>query len=109
VPFWRLATVPAEELATRAKTIAAACRGDVIATEALPGAGSAPGATIPSWGVALAGDHRAALRAHDPPVIARATEGRTILDLRAVEEVDDMVVIAAVDSLQRSAAEGSEL
>jgi L-seryl-tRNA(Ser) seleniumtransferase len=108
VPFWRLATVPAEELATRAKTIAAACRGDVIATEALPGAGSAPGATIPSWGVALAGDHRAALRAHDPPVIARATEGRTILDLRAVEEVDDMVVIAAVDSLQRSAAEGSE-
>jgi L-seryl-tRNA(Ser) seleniumtransferase len=105
VPFWRLATVPADQLAARAKTIASACRGDVIATEALPGAGSAPGATIPSWGVALAGDHRAALRAHDPPVIARATEGRTILDLRAVEEVDDVVLIAALDALPSSSQE----
>ena len=100
VPFWRLAAVPAEELEVRARTIAAACGGDVIATEALPGAGSAPGATIPSWGVALTGDHRAALRAHDPPVIARATDGRTILDLRAVEEPDDMVLITALDVAQ---------
>jgi L-seryl-tRNA(Ser) seleniumtransferase len=103
VPFWRLATVPTETLAARAKSIASASGGDVIATEALPGAGSAPGATIPSRGVALAGDHRAALRAHDPPVIARATEGRTILDLRAVEEVDDVVLITALDSLMGSA------
>ena len=37
-----------------------------VATEALPGAGSAPGATIPSWGVAVAGDHLAALRGQRP-------------------------------------------
>jgi L-seryl-tRNA(Ser) seleniumtransferase len=100
VPFWRLATVPADELKVRARTIATACGGDIIATEALPGAGSAPGTTIPSWGVALDGDHRAALRSHDPPVIARATEGRTILDLRAVEEADDMVLIDALGSAE---------
>jgi hypothetical protein len=40
-------------------------------------------------------------------VIARATEGRTILDLRAVEEADDVVLIAALDSLPGS-ARGSE-
>jgi L-seryl-tRNA(Ser) seleniumtransferase len=103
VPFWRLATAPAEKLEARARSIAAACGGEVLATDALPGAGSAPGATIPSWGIVLAGDHRAALRAHDPPVLARATEGRTILDLRAVEEGDDDVLIAALDTLPGSA------
>ncbi len=108
VPFWRVATVPAEALATRAKTIATACGGDVIATEALPGAGSAPGATIPSWGVAVPGDHRAALRAHDPPVIARATDGRTILDLRAVEEADDVTLISALDSVRGAAEEAAQ-
>ncbi len=77
VPFWRLAAAPLDELAARARAIAAGTGSEALATEALPGAGSAPGATIPSWGVAVAGDHLAALRANDPPVVARATEGRT--------------------------------
>jgi L-seryl-tRNA(Ser) seleniumtransferase len=105
VPFWRLATVPADELAARARAIAAGTGGEAVATEALAGAGSTPGATIPSWGVALPGDHLAALRTNDPPIIARATEGRTILDLRAVEPADDLVLIAAVDALTEGAAE----
>jgi L-seryl-tRNA(Ser) seleniumtransferase len=100
VPFWRLATAPVDELAARARAIAAGTGSEALATEAVPGAGSAPGATIPSWGVALAGDHLAALRANDPPVIARATEGRTVLDLRAVEPADDLTVVAALDSLR---------
>jgi L-seryl-tRNA(Ser) seleniumtransferase len=99
VAFWRLATVPADELAARARAIAAGTGSEAVATEALPGAGSAPRATIPSWGVAIAGDHLAALRANDPPVIARAAEGRTILDLWAVEAADDVAVVAALDSL----------
>ena len=40
--------------------------GEVVDSEAVPGAGSAPGATIPSVGVRLAGDHLATLRAHEP-------------------------------------------
>ncbi len=101
VPFWRLATVPLDELAARARAIAAGTGSEALATEAVAGAGSAPGATIPSWGVALAGDHLAALRANDPPVIARATEGRTVLDLRAVEPADDLAVVAALDAAAR--------
>jgi L-seryl-tRNA(Ser) seleniumtransferase len=101
IAFWRQATVPADELAVRARALAAGTGSAAVATEALPGAGSAPGATIPSWGVAVAGDHLAALRAHDPPVIARAAAGTTVLDLRAVEPADDVVLVAALDGLAR--------
>jgi L-seryl-tRNA(Ser) seleniumtransferase len=108
VPFWRLATIPVDELAERARAIAASAGGEAVATEALAGAGSTPGATIPSWGVALPGDHLAALRTNDPPIIARATDGRTILDLRAVEPADDPVLIAAIN-LIGGETEGSRL
>jgi L-seryl-tRNA(Ser) seleniumtransferase len=105
VPFWRLATVPADELAARARAITVATGGEAMATEALAGAGSTPAATIPSWGVALPGDHVVALRANDPPIIARATEGHTILDLRAVEPADDALLVAAIDVLRRGEAD----
>jgi L-seryl-tRNA(Ser) seleniumtransferase len=70
--------------------------GEVIDTEALPGAGSLPGVTMPSVGVAVDGDHLAALRAAEPPVIARVAEGRTICDLRTVDPADDGVLAAAL-------------
>jgi L-seryl-tRNA(Ser) seleniumtransferase len=103
ITFWRQATAPVSELAARAQAIAAGTGTEAVATEALPGAGSAPGATIPSWGVARPGDHLAALRAHEPPVIARAAGGRTVLDIRAVEPADDVVLVSALDALAGAA------
>ncbi|MGH9267494.1 MAG: L-seryl-tRNA(Sec) selenium transferase, partial [Acidimicrobiales bacterium] len=70
--------------------------GTVVDCEAVPGAGSVPGLTIPSAGIALDGDHREALRRSDPPVIARASEGRTIADLRGVDPADDAVLAKAL-------------
>lgn len=97
VPFWRMAATTVEQLRVRAETIAAAAGvGDVVDLDAVPGAGSAPGTTIPSAGLAVAGDHLAALRAAPVPIIARAREGRTFLDLRAVDPVDDDRLIAAL-------------
>ena len=97
IPFWRMAAAPVEELAgAGVRHRHAPPAPSAVATEALPGAGSAPGATIPSCGVRVAGDHLAALRANDPPVIARARDGVTVLDLRAVEPEDDAVVVAAL-------------
>ncbi|MGI9052049.1 MAG: L-seryl-tRNA(Sec) selenium transferase [Ilumatobacteraceae bacterium] len=103
VPFWRMATTPADQLRRRAETVAeTADSGTVaVATEAVPGAGSAPGATIPSWGVRVPGDHVAALRSHDPPVIARSVDGATVLDLRAVDPADDGVLVLALRRLTR--------
>jgi L-seryl-tRNA(Ser) seleniumtransferase len=96
VPFWRMAATPVADLRVRAEKIAAASDAEVVATKAVPGAGSAPGATIPSAGVRIDGHHLADLRDHDPPVIARTRERATVLDLRAVEPADDAVVVEAL-------------
>lgn len=97
IPFWRLATVPPEDVQERAEAIAAGVRGATVeATEALPGAGALPGRAIPSFGVTLPRDHLDRLRAFDPPIVARVHEGRTVLDLRTVEPADDPLVAAAL-------------
>ena len=96
VPFWRMAATPVDELQARAAVIAAATGARAVPLDALPGAGSAPGTTIPSFGVRLDGDHLARLRAHQTPVIARTRDGATFLDLRSVEPADDAEIIAAV-------------
>jgi L-seryl-tRNA(Ser) seleniumtransferase len=92
IPFWRMAAVPVSELRTRAEALGV---GTVVDCVSLPGGGSAPGVEIPSAGIAVDGDRTAALRAFDPPVIARVVDGCTILDLRTVDPADDGVVAAA--------------
>jgi L-seryl-tRNA(Ser) seleniumtransferase len=92
IPFWRMAATPVDVLRRRADALGA---GTPVDTVAVAGAGSLPGLELPSAGVAVDGDHAAALRAHDPPVIARVHEGRTLLDLRTVDPADDPVVAKA--------------
>lgn len=89
IPFWRTATIDAAELRRRARDLGV---GDVIDTEATPGAGSLPLAVIPSAGIALSGDVTAQLRRSVPPIVARVVEGRTVLDLRTVDPADDEVI-----------------
>ena len=96
IPFWRMAMTPADELRRRAEAIGA---GEVVDCASTPGGGSAPGTTIPSAGLALDGDHTAALRSYDPPVIGRVHDGRTLLDLRTVDESEDEIVAAALRSI----------
>jgi L-seryl-tRNA(Ser) seleniumtransferase len=93
IPFWRMASTPVDDLRARAAALGV---GDVVDTVAVPGGGSVPGQEIPSAGVALDGDLAAALRRHDPPVIARVEAGRTICDLRTVDPADDEVLKAAL-------------
>jgi L-seryl-tRNA(Ser) seleniumtransferase len=107
VPFWRMVAAAVAEVDARARDVVArANRGDVVASDALPGAGSAPGATIPSRAVRLTGDRLAELRdwrrgdgTPGVPVIARARDGATFLDLRSVDPVDDDTVVEALCSL----------
>ncbi|MDQ1445892.1 MAG: L-seryl-tRNA(Ser) seleniumtransferase [Acidimicrobiaceae bacterium] len=86
IPFWRMVSVPVEELRARAASMIA---GEVVLCESVPGGGSVPSLVIPSAGVALDGDRTAELRAADPPIIARVVDGRTVLDLRTVDPGDD--------------------
>ena len=97
IPFWRMVATPVADLHVRAEAIVAQADGATAEPmDALPGAGSAPGATMPSFGLTLRGDHLAALRAHTPPIIARARDGRTHLDLRTVDPADDALIAAAL-------------
>ena len=98
IPFWRMATLPVDELRQRAERLATRLGGAVtpVPTQAVPGAGSVPGATIPSYGVVAAGDVTVGLRGYSTPVIARVHEGTTVLDLRAVAPADDAEIAAAL-------------
>ncbi|MFT3851668.1 MAG: L-seryl-tRNA(Sec) selenium transferase [Ilumatobacteraceae bacterium] len=97
VPFWQMATESVARLRARGHAVAdAAGVGEVVASEAVPGAGSAPGVTIPSIAVRLDGDHLARLRAHEPPVIARTRDGATFADLRSVADRDDRTLASAL-------------
>ncbi|MCU1503615.1 MAG: selA [Ilumatobacteraceae bacterium] len=97
VPFWQMVSESLDRLRARAAAIVAALgEGEMVPTDAVPGAGSAPGATLPSIGIRLEGDRLAELRRHDPPVIARVRDGCTFVDLRTVHEGDDRDVVAAL-------------
>lgn len=97
VPFWAMVAVSNNDLRVRAAAIiAAAGTGVIVETQAVPGAGSAPGATIPSIGIRIAGDRLALLRSGDPPIIARTRDGSTWLDLRTVDHGSDAAVAAAL-------------
>jgi L-seryl-tRNA(Ser) seleniumtransferase len=101
IPFWRMAAAPLEGLRARAGALGV---GEVVDTVAVAGGGSVPGQDVPSAGVAVDGDHAARLRAHEPPIVARVHEGRTICDLRTVDPADDDVLAAALGGLAGLAA-----
>ncbi len=101
IPFWRMATAPEAAVEARAEAVAGALgragvRADAVRCTAVAGGGSVPGLGIPSAGVAVDGDHRASLRRHDPPVMARMEAGRTLCDLRSVDPSLDQVLVEAV-------------
>ena len=101
LPFWKMVATPLAELEERAAALVEATAtvhpsARVERMEALPGAGSAPGVTMPSAGTVIDGDLLELLRRHDTPVIARSRDGRTSIDLRAVDPAEDPIVIAAL-------------
>ena len=93
IPFWRMAATPVADLRARAAALGV---GRVVDTIAVAGGGSVPGQELPSAGVAVDGDRTAALRASDPPILARVHEGLTVCDLRTVDPADDPVVAKAL-------------
>lgn len=100
IPFWSMVATPLASLRRRAEAIAADVpAAQAEAMDALPGAGSLPGVTVPSYGVSLAGDHADALRAHHPAIVGRVRDDRTYLDLRTVDPADDQVLVAALSTL----------
>lgn len=101
IPFWQMVSMSSADLEARATAIVAAAEmGTVVQVDSLVGAGSAPGSTIASFGIALNGDYRDALRHHSIPVVARTFDKVTYLDLRSVSPADDHIVVTALTSLR---------
>jgi L-seryl-tRNA(Ser) seleniumtransferase len=93
IPFWRMAALPVDDLWRRAEALGAGTPCELVA---VAGGGSVPGQEVPSAGVCLDGDHAVALRANDPPIVARVHDGRTVCDLRTVDPADDAVLAKAL-------------
>lgn len=104
IPFWAMATMPETELAGRSQEVidGSGAPGEIIRGMSLPGAGSAPGATIPTPVIRLdvpADEGWSLLARHEPPVLAGRREGSLHVDLRSVTAEDDEHVVSALRSL----------
>ena len=108
IAFWRMVDRPVSELRGHAEAIVArlvdefgVSSSDVWAApmEALPGAGSAPGVTIASYGIVLRGNLLAGLREAPTPIIARSRDDTTSLDLRTIDPIDPQTIVFAVAQL----------
>jgi L-seryl-tRNA(Ser) seleniumtransferase len=104
IPAIRMLAMQPEAVERRCHACADALRSPalhthVIATRSLVGGGTTPGASLPSFAVAL--EHTgmnettlaARLRRLDPPIVGRISDHRVLLDLRTVpEEYDELLV-----------------
>ncbi len=93
IPLWQMLSVDIAHLKRRAESVGL---GRVVDSQALIGAGSAPGAVLNSIGVVIEGDRRSELRSQQTPIIARALGDDTLLDLRSYSPHDDHLVRRAL-------------
>ncbi|HEY6089221.1 MAG TPA: hypothetical protein VD771_05485, partial [Gemmatimonadaceae bacterium] len=104
IPVLAMLTASPAEIESRAQAVSRALRdsgveAQVSATKASVGGGAFPTAEIPSSGIVLGGNAEAMekkLRAGEPPVIGRITEGKLLLDLRSVRPREDAALVQAV-------------
>ncbi|MDQ3987512.1 MAG: L-seryl-tRNA(Sec) selenium transferase [Actinomycetota bacterium] len=103
LPLWQMALATPEELGQRARSVATrvaeavppGAKVEPVATRAVTGGGSLPGAELGSWAVAITHGELAAdeieqrLRRSDPPVIGRIEDDRVLLDMRTVAPEQD--------------------
>ncbi len=100
VPVLRMLREPVEDVRGRAEFLAQAAGGVVEATVARVGGGALPLAELPSFACAIEEELAAALRAHEPPVIAVVRDGRTLLDCRTLSDAEADEVAAAVAAVR---------
>ncbi len=116
VPVLRMLKASKEELRARAEALGEALAAAAAGFQFEPGpgrsavgGGAAPTVELPTWVVAVrhprlsADKLAAALRAAEPPVVARVAEDRVLLDPRTLLPEDEPLVVAAFRRLAREA------
>jgi L-seryl-tRNA(Ser) seleniumtransferase len=96
IPVLRMLREPVASVRARAERLAAAVGGTVEETVARAGGGALPLAELPSAACAVEEELAAALRGHEPPVVAVVRDGRTLLDCRTLTDAEADEVAQAV-------------
>lgn len=110
IPVLRMLALPPETVRERARSLAARIENPSLAIEVRPdasfvGGGAAPDAEIPTWALAIHSKERSAeslldcLRRNDPPILARISEDRVLLDPRTILPEEDAIVERALRGL----------
>ena len=102
IPVVRMLREQPENVRARAERLAEATGGAVEETVARVGGGALPLAELPSFACAVEEELAAALRSHEPPVIAVVRDGRTLLDCRTLTDAEAAEVAQAVLACRRS-------
>jgi L-seryl-tRNA(Ser) seleniumtransferase len=104
VPLTRMLSTTADELAQRARNVAKGLNVELLAGESALGGGAGPTSTFPTTLIAITHPEKSAqeieheLRHYSPPIIARISQGKVLLDLRTVFE-DELPAIRAALAL----------
>lgn len=103
IPFWAMASLDASEVEARATEVLKGTVGArIVDGRSLPGAGSVPGATIPTRLIELPGsadETYLQLAHHEPPIISSRRTDSAVLDLRSVLPDDDAHIAHAIRDL----------
>ena len=112
IPALRFMRVAASEIRRRGEALVSELSkqssryaAEMVESTSTIGGGSAPGATIPTFVIALNFDGMSAqqlsdaLRRSETPVVGRVEDDRVLLDLRTVFPEQDAIVLAALVSL----------
>jgi L-seryl-tRNA(Ser) seleniumtransferase len=107
IPTLKMLRTSDSELKARAEAFAGRVgpNARLIALKSVVGGGSAPGAYLPSWGVALecagmgASEIEERLRRSNPPVIVRVEADQAVLDFRTVFTAEEDELLKAVGAV----------
>ena len=107
IPVLAMLTAEPAMLRRRARRLARMLGGaTTVAGSSSVGGGAFPEADLPTTLVALdvrsCDDFLAALRRHEPPVIARAADGQVLLDVRTIADGEFRPVTSAVQQARRA-------
>jgi L-seryl-tRNA(Ser) seleniumtransferase len=102
----------ADHIARRLQTSSAQFQIEIVQSRSLLGGGSAPGALLPSRGLAVRSlklsptNLLKQLRQGRLPIVARVEDNYVLIDLRTVEPTQDLAIIAALKSIATESSQG---
>lgn len=110
IPVWQMISRPLDDIADTAHRWAKVSGGSVTKGDSTVGGGSLPGATLPTWLLALDSANpqalKTSLRRADPPIIARIAGGRVLLDPRTVLRGQERDLLQTLARLKIEAKQG---